>query len=76
MPLVAMFVSNRYPLPNPAQVFESDCLARYGGFLDEFLADAVVHVLLEAAIHGGAFLRRRRFAFFVPTFCNRWRRRW
>jgi hypothetical protein len=42
-----MFVSNRCSLSNPTQVFESDCLARYGGFLDKSLADAVVGILLE-----------------------------
>jgi hypothetical protein len=42
MPLVAMFASNRCSLPNPAQVFESDCLARYGSFEDKLLADTVI----------------------------------
>jgi hypothetical protein len=48
VPLIAMFVPNRDPLTNPTKVFEGDCLARYGGLLDEFLADAVVSVGLEA----------------------------
>ena len=50
MPLVAMFVPNRYPLSNPAEVFESECLARDDGFLHQGLADTVIHVLLEAAL--------------------------
>src|SRR5262249_25381840 len=37
VPFVAMFVPNRYPLANPAQVFESQCLARYDGFLHQGL---------------------------------------
>ncbi|HEX9412283.1 MAG TPA: hypothetical protein VF916_02165, partial [Ktedonobacterales bacterium] len=48
MPPVARFVSNRCSLSDPAQVFKSDCLARYDGFLNESLADAVVGVFLEA----------------------------
>src|SRR5262249_25738942 len=48
MPLIAMFVANRYPLSDSAQVFESECLARYDGLLDELLTDAVIGVLLEA----------------------------
>src|SRR5262249_8418526 len=48
-PLVAMFVANCCPLPNPAQVFEGECLARYEGFVHQGLRDSVVHVLLEAA---------------------------
>lgn len=50
MPLIAMFVSNRDPLSDTCQVFERECLARYGGFLHQGLRDAVVHVLLEAAL--------------------------
>ena len=48
MPLVAMFASNRCSLPNPRQVFKSNCLARYDGFLDKLLTDAVVHVFLKS----------------------------
>jgi hypothetical protein len=45
MPLIAMFVSNRCSRLNPTEVFERDCLARYGGFMHELLADTVVRVL-------------------------------
>src|SRR5689334_13055829 len=48
VPLVAMFVPNRCSLPDARQVLESDCLARYDGFLDQLLADHVVGVALEA----------------------------
>ena len=50
MPFVAMFVANRYPLSNPAEVFEGECLARYEGFLHQGLANTVIHVLLEAML--------------------------
>src|SRR5260221_14284371 len=43
-----MFALNRCSLNDSAQVFKSDCLAQYGGFLNEPLADAVVGVALEA----------------------------
>ncbi|HEX8983075.1 MAG TPA: hypothetical protein VF792_09920 [Ktedonobacterales bacterium] len=49
MPLIAMFVSNRCTLSYSGQIFESDCLARYGGFLHQGLADAMVGICLEAA---------------------------
>jgi hypothetical protein len=42
-----MFASNRCSLSNPTEVFNRDCLARYGSFLDQLLADAVVGVFLE-----------------------------
>src|SRR6185437_3519143 len=44
------FVANRYPLSNPTQVFQSQCLARYDGFSHYGFADTVIHVLLEAAL--------------------------
>ena len=50
MPLVAMFAPNRCSLSDPRQVFESDCLARYDGFLDQLLADTVIRVFLEARL--------------------------
>src|SRR5581483_1192365 len=50
MPFVAMFAANRCSLSDPTQVFESECLARYDGFLDELLADAVVGVALETGL--------------------------
>ncbi|HEV8194658.1 MAG TPA: hypothetical protein VGP82_24665, partial [Ktedonobacterales bacterium] len=31
VPLVAMFVTDRYPLSDSRQIFKSQCLARYGG---------------------------------------------
>ncbi len=45
---MAMFVSNRDPLTNPRQVFEGECLARYGGFSHQGFREAVVDLLLEA----------------------------
>src|SRR5690348_14334114 len=50
IPFVALFVPNRYPLPDPRQVFESQCLARYDGFSHYGLANTVIDVLLEAAL--------------------------
>ena len=49
MPLVALFVANRYPLANPTQVFKSECLARDDGFVYQGLRDTVIDILLEAA---------------------------
>src|SRR5215831_11494833 len=48
VPLVAMCPTNRCSLADSRQILQSDCLAGYGGFLDELLADAVVGVVLEA----------------------------
>src|SRR5262249_48282385 len=48
VPLVAMCPTNRCSLADSRQILKSDCLAGYGGFLDELLADAVVGVFLEA----------------------------
>jgi hypothetical protein len=45
-----MFVTDRYPLSDSRQIFKSQCLARYGGFLDQGLANTVVHILLEATL--------------------------
>jgi hypothetical protein len=50
MPLVALLASNRYSRSDSRQVFEGKCLARYDGFLDQSLADAVIYVFLEAAL--------------------------
>ena len=75
MPFVALFVPNRDPLANPAQVFESECLARDDGFLHQGFADTVIQSFWKRRSRP-AFLRRRRFAFFVLTFCKRWRRVW
>ncbi len=50
MPLVALLSSNRCPLSDACQVFQRECLARYEGFLDQSLADAVVDVSLKAAL--------------------------
>src|SRR5690348_6100615 len=50
VPLVAMFVTNCDPLTNPRKVFKSECLARDDGFLHQGFRDAVIHVLLEAAL--------------------------
>src|SRR5690348_6997657 len=61
VPLVAMFASNRGSLSDSTEIFKSDCLARYDGFLDEPLADAVVGglglalELPQAQIHGIPF---------------------
>lgn len=60
MPLVTMFATNRCSLTNTRKVFECDCLARYGGFGNQRLADAVVHILLESVL----FARR----FTQPAF--------
>jgi hypothetical protein len=50
MPLIAMFVANRYPLSDSTQVLKSDCLARYGGFLHQGLRDTVIHIYLKATL--------------------------
>src|SRR5258707_3119939 len=50
MPLIAMLVSNRCPLSNPTQVFEGECLARYGGFINQGLPDTAVHIPVQTAI--------------------------
>ena len=54
MPLVTVFALNRDLLPNAGQVFESQCLARYDGFVDQGLADGMVdgfHVAMLAPAH-------------------------
>lgn len=50
MPLVALFVANRYPFSNPTQVFESQCLARDESFEYQGLRDTVIDVFLKAAL--------------------------
>src|SRR5262245_939172 len=49
VPLVAMCPSNRCSLADSRQILKSECLAGYGSLLHQGLADAVIHVLLEAA---------------------------
>src|SRR5262249_9213473 len=67
MPLVAMFVSNRCSPPDSRQILKSDCLARYGGFLDELLADAVVGVALETGF-AVAYLAQTALRVFRSHF--------
>src|SRR5712692_4761338 len=50
MPFVAIFVPNRCPLSNPREVFQSECLARYDGFVDQGLTDRVVHIFLKTLL--------------------------
>lgn len=50
MPLVALFVTDRYSLTDSRQILKSECLARDGGFLHQGLADTVVGVFLETAL--------------------------
>src|SRR5260221_13572258 len=49
MPLIAMLVSNRCPLSNPTQVFEGECLARYGGFRNPGVRGNGIQLPVEAA---------------------------
>src|SRR5262245_52581887 len=50
MPLIAIGPTNRCPVSNPREVFEGECLAGHEGFLDQGLANAMVHVLPEAML--------------------------
>src|ERR1051326_6383140 len=46
VPLVSLLASNRDPaLPDAGQVFQGECLARYGGLGPPGLANRVIHVL-------------------------------
>src|SRR5437870_397495 len=57
MPLVAVFVTNSYPLPDASQVFESQCLARLSSFLYQGLTNHMVRVFLKTFLASAHFLQ-------------------
>lgn len=63
MPFVAVFAPNHCLLSNAAQVFESQCLARYDGFVDQGLTDFVVDIFHVAAF-SPAYLLEATFGRF------------
>src|SRR5712691_12921398 len=56
VPFIAVFSPNVNSLTNACQVFQSECLARYNGFLDQGATDLLIRVLHEAFFTSTQFL--------------------